>query len=93
MDAALLKDLRKAYPSIPAEEKDSLMDMLMRIADETGDRFIFIIDEWDAICRESLSESSMMNRYVDWLRMMFKSIQGIYVFACVYMTGILPIKK
>ena len=93
MDTALLKDLQKAYPSIPAEEKDCLMDMLMRIADETGDRFIFIIDEWDAICRESPSESSMMNRYVDWLRMMFKSIQGIYVFAGVYMTGILPIKK
>ena len=93
MDAALLKDMRKAYPSIPTEEKDSLMDCLMRIADETGDRFIFIIDEWDAICREYPSESSMMNRYVDWLRRMFKSLEAINVFAGVYMTGILPIKK
>ena len=93
MDAALLKDVRKAYPSIPTEEKDCLMDSLMRIADETGDRFIFIIDEWDAICREYPSESSMMNRYVDWLRKLFKSLQAVNVFAGVYMTGILPIKK
>ena len=93
MDAALLKDLQKAYPSIQTEEKDSLMDMLMRIADETGDRFIFIIDEWDAICREYPSESPMMRKYVDWLRKLFKSLQAINVFAGVYMTGILPIKK
>ena len=93
MDAALLKDLQKAYPSIQTEEKDSLMDMLMRTADETGDRFIFIIDEWDAICREYPSESPMMRKYVDWLRKLFKSLQAINVFAGVYMTGILPIKK
>ena len=93
INAALLKDIRKAYPSIATEEKDSLMDCLMRIADETGDRFIFIIDEWEAICREYSDESSMMNRYVDWLRRMFKSLEAINVFAGVYMTGILPIKK
>ena len=93
MDTALLKDLQKAYPSIPAEEKDSLMDGLMRIADKTGDRFIFIIDEWDAICREYPSKSPMMRKYVDWQRKLFKSLQAINVFAGVYMTGILPIKK
>ena len=93
MDAALLKDLQKAYPSVSAEERQNLMDMLMCIADETGDRFIFIIDEWDAICREYPSESPMMRKYVDWLRMLFKSLQAINIFAGVYMTGILPIKK
>lgn len=93
MDAALVKDLRKAYPSVSAGETHDLMDLLMCVANETGDRFIFIIDEWDAICREYPSESPMMRKYVDWLRKLFKSLQAINVFAGVYMTGILPIKK
>lgn len=34
-----------------------------------------------------------MDLYIDWLRRMFKSGDAIRVFAGVYMTGILPIKK
>ena len=34
-----------------------------------------------------------MDTYVNWLRRMFKDISGKDVFAGVYMTGILPIKK
>ena len=34
-----------------------------------------------------------MDRYVNWLRRMFKSVNATQVFAGVYMTGILPIKK
>ena len=53
----------------------------------------YIIDEWDAICREFDPKSQVMKQYVDWLRKMFKSSQAMRVFAGVYMTGILPIKK
>ncbi|MBR5651416.1 MAG: AAA family ATPase, partial [Bacteroidales bacterium] len=55
--------------------------------------FIFIIDEWDAICREYAPGTQAMDRYVGWLRRMFKSQEAARVFAGVYMTGILPIKK
>jgi hypothetical protein len=34
-----------------------------------------------------------MDRYVNWLRRMFKEVNASRVFAGVYMTGILPIKK
>ncbi len=34
-----------------------------------------------------------MDLYIDWLRRMFKSGDAVRVFAGVYMTGILPIKK
>jgi hypothetical protein len=69
------------------------MDCLSEIAATTGQRFFFIIDEWDAICREFKSDSSVMDCYVNWLRRMFKGGQSANVFAGVYMTGILPIKK
>ncbi len=92
-DAELRADILKAYPGQQAEEGDDLMALLIRIAAATGERFIFIIDEWDAICREFRLGTSAMDRYVNWLRRMFKSMEGTRVFAGVYMTGILPIKK
>ncbi len=93
IDSALRADVLRAYPGQEEQKGDDLMDCLLRIAETTGERFIFIIDEWDAICREFRSGTSAMDRYVDWLRRMFKSIDGTRVFAGVYLTGILPIKK
>ena len=93
IDAALLEDVSKAYPNVPVKQEDSLMDYLLRVSIEKGEQFVFIIDEWDAICREFASGTKAMDNYVGWLRRMFKSQDGMRVFACVYMTGILPIKK
>ena len=93
MDAALLSDVAKAYPNVPMESGDRLMDFLLRVTEVTGESFIFIIDEWDAICREYAPGTKAMDRYVGWLRRMFKSQDAVRVFAGVYMTGILPIKK
>lgn len=52
-----------------------------------------VIDEWDAICREFEYGSKVMDLYVNWLRRMFKGSNTLRVFAGIYMTGILPIKK
>ena len=92
-DTALREDIRKAYADVAMEAGDDLMDFLIRIHEDKGEQFFFIIDEWDAICRESKPGSEAMDRYVGWLRRMFKSAEAARVFAGVYMTGILPIKK
>ena len=89
----LLDDILEAYPQVYTKDTDDLLNVLIRINAATGQRFVFIIDEWDAICREYPSESSSMIDYVDWLRRMFKDNSAQNVFAGVYMTGILPIKK
>ncbi len=93
MDATLLADVVKAYPDVAAEDGDRLMDYLLRVTEAKGEQFIFIIDEWDAICREYAPGTEVMDRYVGWLRRMFKSMDGVRVFAGIYMTGILPVKK
>ncbi len=93
MDATLLADVGKAYPDVAAEDGDRLMDYLLRVTEAKGEQFVFIIDEWDAICREYAPGTEVMDRYVGWLRRMFKSMDGARVFAGVYMTGILPVKK
>ena len=93
IDATLLADVSKAYPDVPIENGDSLMNYLLRVNMEKQEKFVFIIDEWDAICREFKEGTKAMDSYVGWLRRMFKSQQAFMVFAGVYITGILPIKK
>ena len=93
IDAALLADISRVYPDVPVEPNDKLATYLLRVSEATGQQFIFIIDEWDAICREYEPDTQEMDFYVDWLRRMFKSADAVRTFAAVYMTGILPIKK
>ena len=93
IESELKKDILNAYPDVKVDESDDLMNTLIRILEHTGKPFVFIIDEWDAICREFKPGTPAMDGYVAWLRRMFKSQEGMRAFAGVYMTGILPIKK
>lgn len=93
VDAEVKADVHAAYPDVPMVEGDDLMALLIRINEATGQQFFFIIDEWDAICREFKAGTKAMDSYVSWLRRMFKGGSSSKVFAGVYMTGILPVKK
>ncbi|MBQ7513863.1 MAG: AAA family ATPase [Prevotella sp.] len=93
IDTALLTDISRTYPDIPVEPQERLASYLLRVSEAKHLPFIFIIDEWDAICREYEPGTKEMDLYVDWLRRMFKSADAVRTFAGVYMTGILPIKK
>ena len=93
LNKRIVADIHEAYPEILVKEEDDLMDYLSRIVSHTKQQFIFIIDEWDAICREFRAGTTAMDNYVNWLRRMFKGGQSAQVFAGAYLTGILPIKK
>ena len=87
---AVIDDLRAQYPFLK-ENEDKLMDALSEINERTGERFVFIIDEWDRLVREV--DKKVQEEYVNLLRAMFKSNAANKVFLLVYMTGILPIIK
>ena len=73
---------------------NELTDNLIRCVDRTGRRFVFIIDEWDALIREAKNDAVAQKRYLNLLREWFKSNNFTpRVVAAAYMTGILPIKK
>ncbi len=86
-------EIRENYPDAVVQEEDDLMNVLVKTALHYQIRFIMIIDEWDAICREMTDNKDEMDRYVNLLRRLFKGSNTTQVFAGVYMTGILPIKK
>ena len=87
------EEVSKLYPDAGTLPEDDLMAALIKIADHYHQHFIIIIDEWDAICRETSGDKTVMDKYVNFLRRMFKGSNTTQVFAAVYMTGILPIKK
>ena len=87
------EEILATYPEVKAAPDDDLMDVLTKVSQHYDTQFIMIIDEWDAICREALGDEEALDRYVNLLRRMFKEVNANRVFAGVYMTGILPIKK
>jgi len=87
----ICEELLRLYEGVTMKPNDDLMDLLVSIVAHTGEKFICLIDEWDALCREG--HEKQMDEYVNLLRRLFKGSMSEYVFACAYMTGILPIKR
>ncbi len=90
---AIRTDMLQLDPTFSSE--NSLNEELIRYAAKSGGRkFIFIIDEWDAMIREAKNNPKAQNAYLNLLRGWFKNNSFTpKVVAAAYMTGILPIKK
>ena len=72
-------------------EKEDFSSTLIEATIEARNKFIIIIDEWDAPIREN---PGVEKEYLEFLRSLFKnSGTTSRIFAAAYMTGILPIKK
>mgnify|MGYP003291519398 CR=1 FL=1 len=86
-----IKELQEMYSFL--QEEVSLPMALSRVSESTGNKFIIIIDEWDALFREAKENSVLQKEYIQLLRGLFKSSQTDKMIESAYMTGILPIKK
>ena len=100
----IIDELKDAFPDVKYKATADLMGVLSAIHNTTGEKFFFIIDEWDAICREfperrkmkgdtTSAAPTVLDEYVMLLRRLFKTQDSDKVFAGAYLTGILPIKK
>lgn len=88
----VIAELCAIYPDFPPQK--TLPEMLLTVSEQTGSRFIIIIDEWDALFRECKDEDALQKEYISLLRALFKSSGTTdKMIAGAYMTGILPIKK
>jgi hypothetical protein len=87
----VLGELCREYPEM--ETGETLATTLANIAERTGNKFIFIIDEWDALFREAKNDTEVQKEYIQLLRSLFKSSLTDKSIEAAYITGILPIKK
>lgn len=88
----VVAELRESYPDVKKET--TLSETLAAIYEQTGNKFIVIIDEWDALFREAKNCHAVQKEYIKLLRGLFKnSAFTDKTIEAAYMTGILPIKK
>ncbi|MBO4698670.1 AAA family ATPase [bacterium] len=88
----LLRDFRKEFPNIEFDDQASIAEMIQQTYDETNTQFVVIIDEYDTLIREKVSDE-MVERYRSLLNALFKGEQLSKTIALAYITGILPVIK
>lgn len=87
---SLKQDLSGEFPEAVIDTEMSIWDILTDIFQRTGKKFIFVIDEWDAIFHMSFITTGDQKAYLLFLKTLLKD--KAYV-KFVYMTGVLPITK
>ena len=91
IERMVIRDLKREFPECgDFPEGSRLKSVLDEIYGQTGQGFVFIIDEWDCIFREYKHDVQAQRLYLDFIRNLLKDQPYV---ALAYMTGILPIKK
>lgn len=83
-------DLMAAYPEQKLDENGAVWDSFQAVFEQKKNRFVFVMDEWDAIFHKSFITDADKKSYLEFLRDLLKG-QAYVEFA--YMTGVLPIAK
>lgn len=90
MQHAVLEELLREFEGQLPVNETVLSIALEKLYQNTGEKFVFIIDEWDCVFRTGQIIDEAQTMYLDFLRDLLKD-QPYVILA--YMTGILPIKK
>ena len=88
----LLEDFQKEFPDIDFSDADSITKMILRVYDKTKEQFIIIIDEYDVLVRQQVSDGIFQD-YLNFLNSLFKNNELSPAIALAYLTGILPIVR
>lgn len=84
------RDLIAEFPDLGLDFDRDLWDLFQLVFENTGQRFIFVMDEWDAIFHKDFISEKDRKSYLEFLRDLLK---GQTYVELAYMTGILPIAK
>ncbi|MDE7330706.1 MAG: ATP-binding protein [Lachnospiraceae bacterium] len=90
IETGIIRDLTAAYEDCGIEADDPVWDALCKIYEQTDNKFVFVLDEWDAVFHMPFISRENQWDYLLFLKWLFKD-QPYTEF--VYMTGVLPIAK
>ena len=89
----VIAELREAYKEVLPLYCNTIAQALGYINAATRNKFVIIIDEWDAMFRVAPEKRELHEKYISFLRSLFKGASARRFMALAYITGILPIKK
>lgn len=90
IEALLIVDVKEAFPQVKINEADAVGDILESVFVQCGEKFIFVLDEWDFIFHRDFINEIDKEKYVAFLSNLLKDRPYVVL---SYMTGILPIAK
>lgn len=90
IEALLIEDVKDAFPQVKINEADAVGDILESVFMQCGEKFIFVLDEWDFIFHRDFINEIDKEKYVAFLSNLLKDRPYVVL---SYMTGILPIAK
>lgn len=85
----LRADLREAFPEFISNRK-SVWDIMTDIFQKTKQKFVFVMDEWDAIFHMPFISDKDKQEFLRFLKVLLKDKAYVEI---AYMTGVLPIAK
>ena len=68
----LKDDLCIAYANLNLDSQDAVWDLLRKIFERTGERFIFVLDEWDCIFHKAFITDTDKQQYISFLSNLLK---------------------
>ena len=86
----LIRDIKEAYQEMNIDEDIAVWDLLSQVFNRTGHKFIFVMDEWDAVFHMSFITQKDRENYLLFLKLLLKGQSYVEL---AYMTGVLPIAK
>ncbi len=92
IQATLLNEFRKEFPSISFEDGSSLATDILNVYGQMGEKFVIIIDEYDVLIRERVQDG-LFQDYLSFLNSLFKGTTIRPAIALAYITGIIPIVR
>ncbi|WP_294430017.1 AAA family ATPase [uncultured Treponema sp.] len=86
------EEFREQFTDMDFGESNSIASFIQKIYKEKGETFIIIIDEYDVMVREQVSQEEF-EIYLAFLNSLFKNAELKPAISLAYLTGILPIIK
>ena len=90
IEEGIYYDLREKYSDLYLKQEDAIWDIFSKIFNETKKKFIFVMDEWDAVFHMSFMTEKNREDYLLFLKLLLKGQSYVEL---AYMTGVLPIAK
>lgn len=84
--SGIREDLQNAYPFL----KEKQYTRISKMFEDSGDAFIFILDEWDSVFYKKFMTEEDKSLYLEFLKNLLKDQPYVEL---AYMTGVLPIAK
>jgi len=88
----IIKELKTEFPNVEFSSDKHLSNAILNVYSQTGEKFVFIMDEYDLLVREKVPKSEL-DSFIVFLESLFKNSTLRPAFNLAYLTGILPIVR